>query len=34
MVSDKENLVPLNLAIAVNVSVRGNFIPEGLNPCI
>lgn len=33
MVSDNENLVPLNLAIALNVSARGNLKTEGLKLC-
>ena len=30
IVSDRENLVPLSLAIALNVSARGNLRTEGL----
>lgn len=32
--SDEENFVPLNLAISLNFSVRGNFRTDGLNPGI
>jgi len=33
MVSERENFVPLNLALPLKDSERGNFRVEGLNPC-